>query len=217
MYIALQPSQLYIRLFLQVILEPNVLVHRVVLISVFVKVNPHSLELLSLDVANKAVVHVVLWNLFLLSPHVCKRVDDYTRNDRGDYQVYKKYINEVENFIRHRNGSQVIPLSSSNRRASKPVVNVHSEAVQKSIAVHSVFKSVLVPDIFIHESSNRIPIGYDHKQQQSRYHFIELGEHWLQHWLHRGVLSNYQNQSELHPNRIGDNSKDGNKNKTNFI
>lgn len=57
--------------------------------SVNVEVNPHSLELLPLNVAYEAFVFIVFLDLFLLPPHVCKGVYDDTWNDGSDYQVYE--------------------------------------------------------------------------------------------------------------------------------
>ena len=76
--VALQASELNERLLEQVYFESNVLVDRVILISVFVEVDTNSFEPFSFDVADKTLVVVVFLNEFLLAPHFCEGIDDDT-------------------------------------------------------------------------------------------------------------------------------------------
>lgn len=153
MDITLESCKLDVRLLVEVDFKPNVLVHGMLLLPVLIEVDPNSLKLFPLDVADEAVVDVVFLDYFLLSPHVSKGVNDDTGNDCRDDQIYEEHIKEVGKLHGHRDGGQFISLPSY-RRTSEPVVDVHPEAVHQSIAVHFVFESIFLSDVFGHESPN---------------------------------------------------------------
>ena len=104
-----------------------------------VKVDAESFELFSGNVADEAIVGVVVVDGFELASHFGEGVDDDAWDDGGDNQVDEEHIEEVEDVGGEGDDAIVFP---SNWRASEAVVDVCAEAVEEVGAVHIAFEII---------------------------------------------------------------------------
>ena len=85
------------------------------------EVDAEPLELFARNVADEAVVSVIVVYGLQLAPHFCESVNDDSWNDGSDDQVDEEYVDEVDYVGGERDDA--VPLASD-WRTCKAVVNV---------------------------------------------------------------------------------------------
>ena len=120
------------------------------------KVDSLPFELVDSNVANEAKVVIVVVHFFLLRPHACERVNDDSADDRGDDEVDEQHVCEVQSSSWKWDGSVIRP----DRLVGKPVVDVHSKAVEQVVAAVFILEFVLSSDFIIEKRPYSEPIDY---------------------------------------------------------